>query len=143
MRFIYVVLLGLIIFNGTLLLFADLFPSSTEEDHAVDVSDELGSYSDVGEGLLENVVGGGLTVSVSIFAVSAIIGVITKQLGLFIGIGAFAAVVGGLWAATSSIIFNIGDYPIVSGLITLITIAIGVVFVFSVIDLLTAQRGVN
>lgn len=143
MKFIYVVLLGLIIFNGTILLFADFFPDNTEVDHAVDVETELSEYGNVGEDMLSTFVGNGLTTSLAIFSGAIVVGLLTKQLGLFIGIGAFASVVGGLWASTSSIIFNINDNSIVSGLITLITIAIGIVFIFSVVDMLTGQRSVN
>lgn len=145
MRFIYVLLLGLVIFNGMLIVFANagFFPDATELDKAEDVFEGQSDYKGLSAGLLGTMIGGGLTTAGLIFTGSVLLGVLSKQVGLFLGIGAFASVVGGLWAATYRVIFDIGEYQVVDELLLLLTISIGIVFVFSTIEMLNAQKGVN
>lgn len=145
MKFVYVVLLGLVIFNGLLLAFADFFPNSTEAEHGVDVIDELGSQGNIGDQLFETIISNGLTMSLSLFAIGTTIALfLTKQVGLAIGLGIFISIVGTLWNATSSVIFDLGGKdPILVNMIDIMTIVIGLILVFTIVDIFTGQRSVN
>lgn len=142
MRFIYIILLGLIIFNGTLILFSPLFPDAVEDSAAVDVFDDdgVGGYGNIGTNLFKSMfsVSNMLVVS-GIFGIGVLLSLVSRNPTIGVGIGLFAAVIGGLWNATSRVIFGLTDYPIVSGISTLLTIVIGVILVFTVLEMLTGQ----
>jgi hypothetical protein len=144
MRFIYVILIGLIVFNGLLIVFTPLFPGNTYSDSAIDVEDELSGYEDFSGSLLSTLIGNAWAVGIGIFTFTTIIGALTGHLGLFMGVGAFVSVVCGLWYTTMGVIGSItAEYEIVSSIVSIITICIGVIFVFSVVELFTGQKAVN
>ena len=145
MRFIYKILFGLIIFNALIILFSGFFVGTLETDKAVDVAGNstLSQYKDVDQGLFSNMWTNALLVGSAVFSLSILLGVLAKQVALFAGIGAFVALVTSVYSSVNSVIGGLGDYPIVSGLITIVTIVIGLIAVFSVIEMLNAQRGVD
>ena len=144
MRFIYLVLLGLIIFNGVIIAFSDFFPLANQDVHAVNVTDEYGdSYGNLNQGLFGSVWADAISVGGAVFGLAILLGVLAKQVALFAGIGGFIAVLCGLWSATNGIVTNITNYPVVNTLVTIIIIVIGIIAVFSVIEMLNAQGGVN
>ena len=132
------VLLGLVAFNAMLVLFADFFPNVQENPIAVDT--EFSQY----EGLtswsgIYNVILAGA----GVFGLSLIIGALTKNLTLWIGVGAFMSFIVGLWTATSIVMSNITDYPLVHDLYIVVCILIGIVATASVIEMFTGQTGGN
>lgn len=144
MRFIYVVLISLIVFNGLVVALAPLFPGNTYSDVGVDVEDELDSYSGFSSDMLGTLIGNAWGVGIGIFVFSVVIGALTGHLGLFMGIGAFVSVVCSLWYSTMGIIGVLTDgFDYVNSIVTIITIVIGVIFVFSVVEMLTGQKAVN
>lgn len=145
MRFIYKILIGLILFNGILIAFSDFFPESTESEHAIDVADteSISDYGNLNQGLFGSMWTDALAVGGSVFGLAILMGVLAKQVALFAGIGAFMAVLTGLWSATNGVVTKLVDYPIVNSVVTLIIIVIGIISVFSVIEMLNAQRGAD
>lgn len=145
MRFIYKILIGLIIFNGVLIAFSPFFPASTESKHAIDVTgdDDITQYGGLDQGLFGDVWGTALSVGGVVFGASLLLGVLAKQVALFVGIGAFIAIITGLWSITNGVVVRLVNYPIVNTLVTLIIIIIGIVGVLSVVEMLNAQRGAD
>jgi len=147
MRFLYKVLIGLIIFNGVLILFSDFFPYSGEGEQAYDVLKEgeegFESEYKLDEGLFGGVLTDAVGVAGTVLASAVIIGILSHQVTLFVGVGAFIAVVSGLWVTTNGVLTKLANYPIVNGLVTIITIVIGILAVLTVVEIFTAQRGVD
>ena len=141
MRFLYKLLFGLIIFNAMLILIADFFPASVEEEKATD--SDYSEYETIDQGLFQNMWVRALSTGGAVFGLSLIAGVLARQVALFAGIGAFIALFVGLWSGASAIITRITNYPVVDGLMNVITICIGILMVISVIEILTAQRGAD
>ena len=151
MRFIYKLLFGMIFFNGIMtLLFLDIggvsiFPNDVGSEVAANAMDPTANDS-----FLAYKQPGTKTLYTSLITFSAIlfvsggIAIIARgsiNLNVIVGIGAFIAILGSLWVYTSSVFTVLTNYPIVSGLYVLITIAIGVLAVLSVVEMLTQQSG--
>lgn len=132
------ILLGLVAFNAMLVLFADFFPNVQENPIAVDT--ELSEYRGLTSwsGIYNVILAGA-----GVFGLSLVIGALTKNLTLWIGVGAFMSFIVGLWTATSEVMSNIVNYPIVHDLYITICILIGIVATASVIEMFTAQQGAN
>jgi len=145
MRFLYKLLLGLIIFNAMLILFSGYFPDSGQETYATTPDDGYTGYKSFqNANIFSTMWTSGLTTGVAVFGMALLFGVLAKQVALFAGIGAFIAVFTGLWAGASGVIFNMTNaYPMVHGLAIIITICIGVIAVFSVVEMLNGQRGMD
>lgn len=145
MRFIYKVLIGLIIFNGVIIAFSSFFPDASESEHAIDVTGDssISGYGTIDQGLFGSMVADCIAVGGAVFGLNLLAGILTHQVGLFMGIGAFIAVLSALWSATNGVITSLIDYPIVNSLVTIIIIVIGVIAVFSVVEMLNAQRGAD
>lgn len=63
---------------------------------------------------------------------------------LVVGIGAFISILCSVWMVTIGTIDEfVGSYPVVKGLILIITIVIGILAVLTVVEILTEQRGVD
>lgn len=147
MRFLYKILIGLIIFNGVLVLFgSEFFPHTTYDEKAVDVvnTTEVSGFRTLDQYLFEDAWSTAGTVGLAIFGVSLVIGYLTRNLALFIGIGAFISILCSVWMVTIGTIDEfVGSYPVVKGLILIITIVIGILAVLTVVEILTEQRGVD
>lgn len=150
MRNIYFILLGLIIFNGVLIALAGFFPYSIYETETVayNVTNAYGeTYGSMDQGIFglmfNTITGSALTTGIAIFGVAILAGVLSKQVALFIGIGAFISVLCTTWVVVNGIVTKLANYAIVNTLVTLIIIAIGFVALLSVVEMLNAQGGVN
>ena len=145
MRFIYKMLLGLILFNACLFLFSNFFTDTTP--YGMNVADELSEkYSMTGgEDFFSTAVGQTVLVGIGVFAGAFALGIVSRQVGLFLGIGLFASIISGLWAYTQGTITKLipgtSEYIIIHGLIDVITIAIGIIVVFTIAEFFVAQRG--
>ena len=156
MRFIYIILLGLVMFNASLLLFADVFDyasTSGADEDAINTSELYeGTYGDPNN-LWEGVIYGLLNIYTA-----AIIGVMLAAGGLFnkftggtysltliIGISFFIGIIMSLWVSTFNVVTNLtGEYGyMLNGLITIISIAIGLIIVFSINEMFLGQQGAN
>lgn len=144
MRFIYLLLLGLVIFQGMLVTLSPFFPGATEHEYSMDVQSELQEYGNLSSSqMFSSMWATALTAGGAIFGVSLLIGVFSRNLPLFAGIGAFIGLLTGLWVSTASILTPITSYPYVSGLFAIITIATGIIATFSVVEMLTGQGRVS
>lgn len=140
MRFLYKILLGVILFNACLILFAPIFPLSIEGDKAVDVTEELEGYGEFSNpadlfGIVD--IGAGLTV----FGVAIIIGYVTKNLPMFIGIGAFMSIFTSLWLVAGDVMVEITRYDYVGELFTIVTLCLGIIAVITMGEILTGGGG--
>lgn len=153
MRFIYKILLGLVIFNAMLVLLVSLFPTATPVE-ALDVETDptISGYENVED--MESLVLGmfanttTLMIIGAVVAASGVIGFVFgggKNVPIAIGVGIFIAIISSLWYSTSAVIMNIDptDSPIITGIITIITICIGIILVFTVAEFFAGQSGVD
>jgi hypothetical protein len=142
MRFLYKMLIGLILFNAMLTIFAGFFPMSSEGELAHNVTGDSAytGYSIMNTGIFTGAVAsGGL-----VFAGSAIIGAITGSMNLWIGAGLVVSIIVGLWNMSWGVIKSLTDaYPIVKDLVFVMSIVIGIIAVMSIAEIITAQRGAD
>lgn len=145
MRFIYKLLIGLLIFNSMLLLFASFFPveTTTLSESATNITSdsEFTSYEQIGSA---DMIGDMIITSGGVFFGALVLGFLTRQLGLFIGAGSFIALISGLWVGVAGVIvpiLQIADNWIILAMYSLITIIIGIVAVISVVEMFTGQQG--
>lgn len=146
MRFIYKILIGLILFNAMLLINAIYFPASSQTVEEGNVVDVTGSTSFTqyrgftGYGVLVDAISTGAAV----FSLTIVLGLVSRNLPLFIGVGSFMAILSGLWIGTTGIFTKMFvDYNTVGQLYVVVTIIIGVVGTFSVIEIFTGQAGAD
>ena len=156
MRFIYMILIGMVVFNGCLMLLADSFNYAADtslDENAVNVSELYGaSYGNPGNlwsGVVNNLFSiEAITALLLIFGTSGIIGKFTGgqySLTLITGVGLFIGIISALWISTFKTINSIvGGYgSLLNGMVSIITVAIGIIIVFSIIEIFTGQQGVN
>lgn len=145
MRFIYKLLIGLLIFNSMLLLFAPFFPApaTTPSESAVNITSDsdFTSYQNIGSA---NMIGNMILTGGGVFAGAIVLGLLTRQLGLFIGAGSFIALISGLWVGASGVIVPIlqmANNWIILAMYSLINIIIGIIAVIAVVEMFTGQQG--
>lgn len=145
MRFIYKVLMGLILFNICLFVFTPFFPSSSTQGQDLTEDGSLSSYEGWGsESMFSSIILTFLGVSTGIFAVSIAAGIASQQFGLFLGVGGFISIVAGLAASSYRVInqvTNMADNSIISTLVSATMIMIGIIAVLTIVEMFTAQRG--
>jgi len=142
MRVVYKIVLGLLLFNAFLALYSPIFNTSLSDNTIDYESSEMQKYKLDNESL--DLVGiflgensAGVWSSVIITG-AALLAALALKNYVLIGVGLFVAVVIGLYVEMSSTIANIGnvaDNIYVTGLIAIVGIAIGLLVVFSVIDM--------
>ncbi len=145
MRAIFKLMLGLMLFNAVFTLYGPIFNVS-ETAQGVELDDpEITKYSidkmDVGKFLtliFSN--GNALLATGLIGGVSILASVLTKNY-VFIGVGIFIGVITGIYASFSSIISQLGmgvgqNSPYIMGIITIISIAIGLLAMFNIVDMM-------
>lgn len=147
MRLIYRLLIGLILFNAVLFIFAqEFFPATSEGQDAIDPTN-ITTYSDyeqLEEGAFAAAFTNAIFVSSFILGGSVLAGLWTKNLALWIGIGAFMSVLIALWnVAWGTVVRLTGEYEVVSYFITVMSIIIGILAVLTVVEILTGQRGLD
>jgi hypothetical protein len=144
--------LGFIIFDFMLVMFAPFFSTPVSTAGAVENNPEITKYKNVSSfgDLILALLGNGVVVAI----VAAVLGtgLLAKWLSggsintmLLIGIGLFIAMVTILWSAASLAIANINPYndSNIATFITVITICIGLLLMFSIVELFTGQQGVD
>ena len=153
MRFIYKLLIGLILFQGLTVLFTasyagvSIFPATGYDPSTINVTEQYGGYTlDRGPIALMGMIfpASALAAMGAIGATSLILGLLAKSI-VPLGAGAFVAIITGLYIGASGILFNIDptNNPIISGLITIVGIVIGIIVVFSVAEMFVGQSGAD
>jgi hypothetical protein len=152
MRFIYVVLIGLVVFNAMLMLFASSFNQrSGLDDVGVDTASTLDDYGDIANAM--SFIGGLINwpLFIGMFTGFLAAGFLNRFAGgtysttLILGVGLFASIISSLWFKTFETINQItGQYgDMLNGIVAIITIAIGLLVVFTVTEFFTGQQGAN
>lgn len=145
MKFIWMLLIGMVMFNGFLLAFGSFFPQSPYEsglyeDRNITRNETFDAYKKPGI-LNLNVIGisfigiGGMSL-----LVTGLITLITKNMQ-YIAAGAIVALVSTLWTATASVFTDMmNSYPILGTVYTLVSIAIGITVAILVLGIFTGQE---
>ena len=147
MKTLWMILIGMALFNGFLLSFNVFFaPSSPQSSGLYDITDvahneSYEAYKHPGV-LSFNVISIGLT-SLSITGIGLIIAVLTRDLK-YLGAGAIAAFVSSLWTSSGSIfggmMNSFPNNPVLPMIYTIISIAIGLCVALLVLGIFTGQE---
>jgi len=154
MKFIYTLIIGLVLFNGFLLAFSGFFPQdpafgskgkSRGNIANVTENETLSGYGTKGLIDLEDVgvdllLAGATTMTLVI--VAAIAGTLLgggSNFPLWVGIGVVVGIISNLWFITAGVLTPLLNYPVVSEIYTIITIVIGILVVLGLVDM-TTQR---
>lgn len=165
MRFIYTILLGLVVFQGFMLILAPVFPSGAtspfdpvdpttlktnpdenETDEPATGYGEVTKIDKVVIGMLSNPIGLAI---IGLFAVvGSGVGVFfggVKNLPLAIGVGLVVGVFANIWNGTYTLISGLAQSnSYVQGIYSLITVCIGIILVILVGEFFMGQtQGVN
>ena len=159
MRFIYKILLGMFIFNAMLLFLAGFFTVQDVEpivsSGAVNVTSEYSGWTPSGASgflsiLFSDANSGGVLGGIGIEGLfAAILGIVGLGLLLvtknYILAGAcfFSAFVVLVFNATKNVVFNISAFSnswVIEGMYGLVTICIGILAVYTIIDMFTGQQ---
>lgn len=148
MRFIFKILLGLVIFNAMLVFFAPYFPSQTTgaNESAVDIGGTLGGYKQLDQDFLISLFVDSVFIFGSVLVIGGLASFFVKNFptGLFMGAGVIIAIVSSLWKnLTSPMISLAGSYPAVEPLYNLLVICIGVIATFSIAEIFTGKGDVD
>lgn len=157
MRFIYQLLLGFIIFDFMLVMFAPFFNTPMTSDSSIKKINETLDKPEIADYKQVTSFGGivGLIINGTNLAIIGAVmagGFLAKWISggsintmLLIGIGLFIAMITILWNAASKAMANLNPYndSNIGLFLTAITICIGILLMFSVIELFTGQQGVD
>lgn len=149
MKFIYVLILGLVLFNGFLLAFSSFFPQSAygpENPNVANVANETvtSSYSggivNLGSFGVDALLTGGVTMGaiISFALLGAIIGR-GQNLPLWLGVGVIIGLISSLWLITTKVFTPMFGYPVVREIYTVITIVIGILVILGLADIVTLR----
>lgn len=135
MRFIFKVVIGMIIFNALLFLFASTFATTGNQGKDIDATDsELGYKIDSDQFVYSLLLSGG-----GVFIIGGIAALITRN-SIWVGVGALMAIIFGLWSAGSG---NIGElfneYPLANTLWNILNIIFGVIATIAVVEIFTGR----
>ena len=137
MKFVYFIILGLVIFNGCLIFTSSIFETSMDES-ATDYS----SYQLKNPGDIINILTNNASIGAwGILTLAGIIAALALKNYIFIGVGIFLGLVTALYIGASSVLFNISDNAYVHSIITLIGIVIGILVLYNVVEMFTGQGG--
>lgn len=141
MRFVYILVIGLFAFNMILLTTADFFPKTEYDAFATNTTGnvEYGKY----EGGFANIVLPAVAASFTTFIGAVLIGIATKNVGLYTGIGMFMSILTGLWVGVSNILGELFKAAYVRDIYLVISICVGILATISIIEMLTGQQGGN
>ena len=141
MKFIYFIILGLVIFNSVLILTSGIFNTSLGDDAEDYNKYSLNSPSDV-IGVLFSSSALSAWGAFTVIAVVGVIGGIVLKNYIIAAVAIFLGLVTALYIGASDILFKISDNNVyISGIITLIGIVIGILVLYNVVEMFTGQGG--
>ena len=150
MRKIYVILLGLILFQSMIIMLSPFFPTTGITEGIDDVTNDS-SYTkyDVsrGSGNLLSIIGSGFVVwgpSAIIGGLALLAAFISKNY-VWLGVGLFVSIITGLYINITNIItkLDVTNNSVITGMITLLAIAIGILSVFAIVDMFAPGSAVE
>ena len=152
MRFVYKILLGMILLNAVMILLSaeydghSLFPTSGYGENAEDYDSAAGGI-DFEKALDEDTITSIFLIDGGIIATVGIAGWLSKgslNATALIGIATFLSIFASIWTITANVLAGpVMDYPIVSGLFAILQFCLWVLISFTVIEMLTGQGGMN
>jgi len=143
MRTIYVILLGLILFQGVFIAFSSSFPYSGGLKHEItdptEDSDLINYDITDPSTFIDNILAGGAIASL-IVAAGVIVAIATKNY-VVAGMGFFIGIIVGLLSSTWSVVttINFTSNPIVASITNIIFLAIGFLSLYAVVDMFAPQ----
>lgn len=146
MKFIWMLLIGMVMFNGFLLAFNAFFPQSPYSTGLYNIenitaNETLSPYKHPGI-LTFDVIGIGFTGVTAVLgiAIGLVLTALTRNLQ-YIAAGAMVAIISSLWTASASIFTDMmHSFPILGAIYTLISIAIGITVAILVLGIFTGQE---
>jgi hypothetical protein len=146
MKFIWMLLIGMLLFNGFILAFSVFFamsPYSTGLYNVENVTgnEALNAYKTPGI-LSFNTIGIGF---VGILGVGAIVTLLTRNLQ-YIAAGALVALISSLWTVSASVFsdmantYTVNGISVVGSIYTIISIAIGIMVAILILGIFTGQE---
>lgn len=140
MKFIYKMLIGLIVFNGMLLLMGNFFPGTPYNEEVdgnlLNVSSDPSfsgyrNVSDVGAFIRDTFFGEGGWAAIGIFGSALVLGVITRNMLPFLAAGLVLSIVSFIWISSTKFFSDLFNYPIVRDIYVIITVCIFVLVLLS------------
>lgn len=142
MKFVYFIILALVVFNGVLIFTSSIFNTGLETG-AADYSDSgysLTNSTSVIDVLFSDRAMGAWG-SFSVIAVIGIVGAIVLKNYVIAAVALFLGLVTGLYIGASEILFRISDNVYVDGIIALVGVVIGILVLYNVVEMFTGQGG--
>ena len=148
MRFIIKITLGLVLFNFFLVLTSSFFPNATEQNNAIDVTTDpsIPNYNNPAALI------GGILINPSflatffiLMAIGGVGGVLSgRNVPLYLGISLIISLLAALYVSSIQVFTKISFNNIyISGLITITTIMIGILFILGVGEMLTGRSDID
>lgn len=142
MRFLIKVTLGLVLFNFFLLLTASFFPNATEQNNAIDVTTDpsIPRYNDPSSGIGPAIVNAGVLFGILMTA-GLFTGILSgRNVPLYLGVSIVISLLASLYVASIQVFTKISFNNIyISGLITITTIMIGILFILGLGEMLAGR----
>lgn len=147
MKTIWMILIGMILFNGFLIAFNPFFEQSPQSSGLYNVNDIENNEALQGfkkPGTLSFSVTSILfvgTTDILIAAVTALMTILRRDLK-YVAAGSITALISNLWAAGASVfsdLFNSLNNPVLPGIFTMISVAIGICVAIMILGIFTSQ----
>ena len=145
MKFIYFLIIGLVLFNGVLILTSSIFNTGFESS-ATNVSDTFGGYALTNSTSVLDIMFSDSTMGAwgafSAIDIIGVIGAILLKNYVIAAVALFIGVVTALYLGVSSVMFNLSNNNVyLNILITLIGIVIGILVIYNVIEMFSGTAG--
>lgn len=146
MRFIYQLILGLIIFNAMLLLFIPYFPNSGTVGNPMDINQDTNftKYKVGGEQAI--LTGGGVMGAImGISIMGGLFGSWAIKSTVPLAASTVGGIVAALYVGPATVLYslNITNNVLITGIISILGIVIGIMTGFMVLEWLANQQGVH
>lgn len=146
MKFLYKIILGLLLFNSILLLFSGFFTTDTSQYDAINVSEESNYTGYKITGGFFSFDGAGVTLGIGAFTIPFLFGLLSGWLlksPVPIGAGLFSGLIAGFYVGTATILYNLTTNVIINSMIGLIGIGIGILAFIAIIEMFSGTGGAN
>lgn len=151
MRFLIKLIIGMLLFNAFIVIFAQFIPNESLSPNAKDVTGEYGGYKaqNMGSTILNALNPLNNLDSSAIFillmATGGLVGVLSgTNTPMYLGIALVLGLIIYIFNGTVKIfILETENYPVVSALFSVMLIVIGIIAILSVGDILTSRSDVN
>jgi hypothetical protein len=140
MKFAYFIILCLVVFQGILVVTAPIFNTGLE-GIAGDYSGYALTNSTSVLDILFSERATGAWGSFAVIAIIGVIGAIVVKNYVVAAVALFLGLVTGLYIGAVDIMFRISDNVYIHGIITVVGVAVGLLVLYSVVEMFTGQGG--